>query len=390
MSDVFILSAKRSAIGTFGGALSQTPASSLLTHIMHDAISESGLQGDQIQSSILGNVMHTSPEDPYLSRRCAIEAGLPQTSTALAVNRLCGSGLQAIIQTVMAIRLGDISAGLASGVEMMSRIPYGSPDMRFGKKMGEAPFVDMLLGPLTDPFGNGHMGITAENVAAKFHISRQMQDEMAVESHRRATAAIEQGYFKDQIVPVDAFHGRKTKRFDTDEHVRCDANLENMASLRSVFQKDGTVTAGNASGINDGAASLVLADEAMAKTATPLARIVSYGHSGVDPAIMGMGPVDASSQALQRAGLTISDIDIVESNEAFAAQACAVSQELGLDPAIVNPNGGAIALGHPIGATGAIITTKLIHELRRTKGRYGLATMCIGGGQGVALVIEAL
>ena len=390
MLDVFILSANRSAIGTFGGALSQTPASDLLTKVMHQTIANSGISGEQIGTSILGNVMHTSPEDPYLSRRCAIDAGLPQTSTALAVNRLCGSGLQAIIQTTMAIKLGDVSAGLASGVEMMSRTPYAAPHMRFGKKMGDATFVDMLLGPLTDPFGNGHMGITAENVAKQFNITRQMQDEMAVDSHARATNAIEKGYFKDQIIPIEAVQGRKTIRFETDEHVRCDANLENMASLRAVFQKDGSVTAGNASGINDGAASLVLVNEEVAKTSSPIARIVSYGHSGLDPAIMGMGPVNASRQALARAGLSINDIDVVESNEAFAAQACAVTNELGFDPAIVNPNGGAIALGHPVGATGAIIATKLIHELRRTNKRYGLATMCIGGGQGVALVIEAL
>ena len=388
-SEVFILSAKRSAIGTFGGSLAQTPASALLQSIMKGSIEQSGLDAASIGLSVLGNVVHTSPEDPYLSRKCSIEAGLPQTSTAIAVNRLCGSGLQAIIQTAMTIKCGDTKAGLASGVEMMSRAPHITPDMRFGHKMGDATFVDMLLGPLTDPFGHGHMGITAENVAAQFDISREQQDEFACESHNRAVHAIDNGYFKDQIIAFDAKAGRKTISFDTDEHIRRDASFEQMSGLRPVFQKDGTVTAGNASGINDGAASLVLGNEEMAKTTTPLARIVSYGHAGLDPAIMGMGPVDASRQALNRAGLSITDIDVSESNEAFAAQACAVARSLDFDPLKVNPNGGAIALGHPVGATGAIIATKLIYELKRTNGRYGLATMCIGGGQGVAVIIEA-
>jgi len=390
MSDTFIFSAKRSAVGTFGGALSQTMPRALLGAVMKEAIADSGIDASHLSSSILGNVIHTQMEDPYLARACAIDAGLPSQSTAFAVNRLCGSGLQAIIQTMMAIKLGDITAGIASGVEVMSRAPHIAPQMRFGQKMGDATFVDMLLGPLTDPFGHGHMGITAENVATQFNISREQQDAMAVESHRRAVNAIDNGYFAGQIVPIEARMGRKTVLFDTDEHIRRDASIEQMAGLRSVFQKDGTVTAGNASGINDGAASLVLGGEAMAKDHTPEARIISYGHSGVEPSIMGMGPVEASRQALSRANLTISDIAIIESNEAFAAQACAVSQELGADPAIVNPNGGAIALGHPIGATGAIIATKLVHELHRTNKQYGLATMCIGGGQGVAIVIEKL
>ena len=389
-SEVYILSAKRSAVGTFGGSLAQTGASALLQTIMQGAIAQSGIDASSIGLSVLGNVIHTSPEDPYLSRLCSIKAGLPQASTAISVNRLCGSGLQAIIQTAMTIKSGDTQAGLASGVEMMSRAPHIAPDMRFGRKMGEAVFVDMLLGPLTDPFGHGHMGITAENVASQFDISRTQQDEFACQSHARATNAIDKGYFKEQIIPFEAKSGRKTITFDTDEHVRRDASLEGMASLRPVFQKDGTVTAGNASGINDGAASLVLANEESAKQTKPMARIVSYGHAGLDPAIMGMGPVDASRQALQRAGLSIADIDVIESNEAFAAQACAVAKSLDFDPDKVNPNGGAIALGHPVGATGAIIMTKLIYELKRANGRYGLATMCIGGGQGVAVIIEAL
>ena len=390
MSDIFILSAKRSAIGTFGGSLAQTPAREVLTPVMREAIAASGIDGEAITSSILGNVVHTASEDPYLSRLCAVEAGLPHHSTAYAVNRLCGSGLQAIIATIMALKLGDISAGLASGVEMMSRAPHIAPDMRFGKKMGGTSFVDMLLAPLTDPFGHGHMGITAENVAKQFDISREQQDEAAVISHQRAAHAVAAGYFTDQIVPIEAVSGRKTVTFDQDEHIRADVSLSDMAKLRAVFQKDGTVTAGNASGINDGAAALVLANEEMAKDVKPIARIVSYGHAGLDPAIMGMGPVGATRQALERAGLRADDLDVIESNEAFAAQACAVTKRLGLNPEKVNPNGGAIALGHPVGATGAIITTKLIHELKRTNGRYGLATMCIGGGQGVALIIEAL
>ena len=390
MSDIFILSAKRSAIGTFGGSLAHTPAHGVLTPVMREAIAASGLDGKAITSSILGNVVHTASEDPYLARLCAVEAGLPHHSTAYAVNRLCGSGLQAIIATIMALKLGDISAGLASGVEMMSRAPHIAPDMRFGKKMGDTSFVDMLLAPLTDPFGHGHMGITAENVAKQFDISREQQDEAAVISHQRAAHAVAAGYFTDQIVPIEAVAGRKTVTFAQDEHIRANVSLADMAKLRAVFQKDGTVTAGNASGINDGAAALVLANEEMAKDVTPIARIVSYGHAGLDPAIMGMGPVGATQQALERAGLRADDLDVIESNEAFAAQACAVTKRLGLNPDKVNPNGGAIALGHPVGATGAIITTKLIHELKRTNGRYGLATMCIGGGQGVALIIEAL
>lgn len=390
MSDVFIFSAKRSAIGTFGGSLAQTTARQTLSNVFSAAIEASGISAEKLDSAIIGNVIHTASEDPYLSRACALDCGLPQTSTALAVNRLCGSGLQAIIQTVMAIKLGDIAGGIAGGVEMMSRAPHIAPDMRFGRKMGDTVFTDMLLAPLTDPFGHGHMGITAENIAKQFGISREAQDGFATESHRRATNAIENGYFQEQIVPIEAIAGRKTKTFAQDEHVRTTACYEDMAKLRSVFLKDGSVTAGNASGINDGASALVIGGEAFTKSASPMARIVSYGHAGVAPEIMGMGPVSATQQALNRAGLTVNDLDVIESNEAFAAQACAVSQELNLDPTRVNPNGGAIALGHPVGATGAIITTKLIHELKRIKGRYGLATMCIGGGQGVALIIEAL
>lgn len=390
MSEVYVFAAKRSAIGTFGGSLAQTSARQLLTHVMQATIQASQIDPDRLGSSVIGNVIHTEAHDPYLARACALDAGLSSDSTAIAVNRLCGSGLQAIIQATMAIKLGDVSGAIAGGVEMMSRAPHIAPQMRFGHKMGDAAMIDMLLAPLTDPFGHGHMGITAENVADKFGISRERQDAFAIESQRRAAHAIDQGYFTDQIIPFEAVAGRKTKLFAQDEHLRRGASLEDMAKLRAVFQKEGTVTAGNASGINDGAAALILGDDEMAKSTRPLARLVSYGHSGVDPAIMGMGPVAASQQALARAGLATKDLDVIESNEAFAAQACAVSQELDLDTSRVNPNGGAIALGHPVGATGAIIATKLIHELHRIKGRYGLATMCIGGGQGVAVVLEAL
>ena len=387
---IYIVSAQRSAIGTFGGTLKNTSAAEILTPIMQDAIAKSGVSADVIDTTVLGNVIHTTAIDPYLARKCSVDAGISHNATAYAINRLCGSSLQAIINVVMAIRLGDSEIGLAAGVEHMSGAPHILPDLRFGNKMGNSTTTDMLLAPLTDPFGHGHMGITAENVAKKFNISRDEMDEFAAESHRRAAMATDTGYFTAQITPLTLKVRRKDVVFATDEHFRRDIDANQFADLRPAFDAQGIVTAGNSSGINDGAAALVLACEDAMKTAgaQPLARIVAYGHSGVDPAIMGIGPVAASQQALARAGLSIDDLDVVESNEAFAAQACAVNHELGLDPAKVNPNGGAIALGHPIGATGAIIATKLVHELQRINGRYGLATMCIGGGQGVALIIE--
>ncbi len=320
----------------------------------------------------------------------AMEAGVPKTAPAMTLNRLCGSGLQAIISAAQMIKLGDASVTLAGGTECMSRSAYAVPAARWGQKMGDTGLVDMMLGALSDPFGNGHMGITAENVSQRYQVSRDEQDAAAFESHKRAAAAIRDGRFKEQIAPIELATRKGTTTFETDEHVRMDVSPADMSKLRPAFKRDGTVTAGNASGLNDGAAAVVLAG---AKTARdrdlkPLARLVSYAVSGVDPSEMGMGPVPAVQDALARAGLKVGDIDVVESNEAFAAQACAVTKALGFDPAKVNPNGGAIALGHPIGATGAIIAIKAIYELHRTGGRYGLATMCIGGGQGIAMVIE--
>lgn len=339
---------------------------------------------------MLGNVIHCEPRDAYAARIASIGAGIPQASPAMAVNRLCGSGLQAIVSAAQSILLGDVEIAIGAGAEIMSRAPYFVPGARWGLKMGEGALQDGLLGALTDPFSAIHMGVTAENVAACYGISREDQDQVALESQRRAAHAIEEGYFRDQIVPVEVMVRRQPVAFDTDEFVRTDAAAEDFAALRPVFQKDGTVTAGNASGINDGAGAVVLASEAAVQSRglNPLARLVAYGHAGVDPAFMGIGPVPATRNALKKAGLTIADLDVIESNEAFAAQACAVSRELGFDPAKVNPNGSGISLGHPVGATGAIITTKLVSELHRTGGRYGLATMCIGGGQGIAAIWE--
>jgi acetyl-CoA C-acetyltransferase len=328
----------------------------------------------------------------YLSRVAALEGGLPQETAALTLNRLCGSGLQAIVSAAQTILLGDTDVALGGGAESMSRGIYGVTGLRWGARMGDSQTIDMMVGALTDPFDTVHMGITAENVAERYGISRQAQDEFAVESQKRAASAIEKGNFKEQIVPVEIKSRKGTVSFDTDEHVRGDASLEGAGKLRAVFKSDGTVTAGNASGINDAAAAVVMMEAGAAQRAgrKPIARLVSYGHSGVDPKYMGIGPVPAVKKALERAGLSIGDIDVIESNEAFAAQACAVSKELGLDPAKVNPNGGAIALGHPIGATGAILAIKAIYELKRTGGRYALVTMCIGGGQGIAAIFERL
>ena len=341
---------------------------------------------------MFGNVIHTEPRDAYLARVVAVEAGVPVSSPALTVNRLCGSGMQAIVSAAQMIMLGDTTTALAGGAECMSRAGHLLSSARWGQKMGETTATDMLLGALTDPFGHGHMGITAENVAGSNGITRDAQDLLAVESHRRATKAIAEGRFKDQIVPIEIADRKGKRVFDTDEHVRADVSTATLAELRPAFRKDGTVTAGNASSINDGAAALVLMEggEATRRGLKPLARIVAYGHAGVEPGEMGMGPVPAVRRALDRAGLGVGDLDVIESNEAFAAQACAVAAGLGLPADRTNPNGGAIALGHPVGASGAIITVKLIHELHRVGGRYGLATMCIGGGQGIALIVERI
>ena len=390
MTDVFLLSAARTAIGSFGGSLKDQRPGELAAHVAKAAIERAGVDAAQIGNVVLGNVVHCEPRDAYAARIAAIGAGVPQECPALTVNRLCGSGLQAIISAAQSIMLGDCNVAIGAGAEIMSRAPYFLPAARWGQKMGDAVAQDGLIGALTDPFQAIHMGVTAENVAARYGISREEQDALAFVSQKRAANAIAQGYFKDQIVPVDVLVRRKLVPFNTDEFVRADAAADDFGKLKPVFQKEGTVTAGNASGINDGASAVVLASAAAVSASglKPLARLVSYGHAGVDPAYMGIGPVPATRRALEKAGLTIADLDVIESNEAFAAQACAVSKELGFDPAKVNPNGSGISLGHPIGATGAIITTKLVHELRRVGARYGLATMCIGGGQGIAAIWE--
>ncbi|WP_394198831.1 acetyl-CoA C-acyltransferase family protein [Litoreibacter albidus] len=389
MSEIMILSGARTAIGTFGGALAGTPPIDLGAAVSKAAMERAGVDPAQIGHVAFGHVINTEPRDMYLSRAAAMQAGIPDTVPAMNVNRLCGSGVQAIVSIIQSLMLGDAEFGLAGGAENMSRAPYIMPQTRWGQKMGDAQAQDMMLGALNCPFGTGHMGITAENVASEHGITREAQDAFALESQTRAARAIEAGYFKDQIVPVEVRVKRDMVAFDTDEHPKA-TSLDVLSGLRAVFQKDGTVTAGNASGINDGAGALVLATEAAAKASglTPRARIIGYAHAGVRPEVMGIGPVPAVQNLLKKTGLKASDFDVIESNEAFAAQALAVSQELGFDPDQVNPNGGAIALGHPVGATGAIITVKALHELERIGGSKALITMCIGGGQGIALAIE--
>lgn len=390
MSRVVITSGVRTAIGDFGGALAGLPPCDLAVEVAKEAIARAGVSPALINQSVFGNVIHTEPRDMYLSRVAAIGAGVPESSPALTLNRLCGSGLQAVITAAEQIILGNGDIVLAGGAENMSRVGHLMSAARFGAKMGDVSATDMMTGALTDPFGNGHMGVTAENVAAASGIDRSAQDALAFESHQRAAAAIKAGHFKEQILSLTVRQGRKDVVFDTDEHVRADLKAEDLEKLRPAFRKDGTVTAGNASGINDGAAALVLASEDVAdKNGMPkLAIIRASALGGVAPEVMGMGPVPAVTLALDRAGLKVSDLSCIESNEAFAAQACAVSNALGFPPQITNPNGGAIALGHPVGASGAIILIKLIYELRRTGGRFGLATMCIGGGQGIAMIVE--
>ncbi|WP_298429208.1 beta-ketothiolase BktB [uncultured Jannaschia sp.] len=391
MSDVVILSARRTAIGTFGGSLAAIPPIELATLAARAAIADAGIEGAQIGASVFGHVINTEPRDMYLSRVAAMQADVPETVPAMNVNRLCGSGVQAIVSGTQALALGDADFALVGGAENMSRSPFILPDARWGAKMGDVAGRDMMLGALNCPFGTGHMGVTAENVAAEHGVSRADQDAFALQSQERAATAIAEGRFADQIVPVMVRRRREEVAFEVDEHPKA-STMETLGGLRSVFQKDGTVTAGNASGINDGAAALVLAraDAADAAGLTPRARILGYGHAGVRPEVMGIGPVPAVRALLERTGLSVGDFDVIESNEAFASQALAVTAELGLDPARVNPNGGAIALGHPVGATGAIITVKALHELERTGGRRALITMCIGGGQGIALAIERI
>ncbi|NML48409.1 acetyl-CoA C-acyltransferase family protein [Ramlibacter sp. G-1-2-2] len=388
--EVFVLSAARTAIGTFGGALKDVPLTQLATTAVKEALVRSGVAAADIGHVVMGNVIPTDTRDAYLSRVAAIEAGIPKETPAFNVNRLCGSGLQAVVSAAQTLLLGEAEFAIGAGAEAMSRGPYFMNGARWGARMGDAVATDYMLGILHDPFGKIHMGITAENVAAQEGITREVQDQVAVESHRRAAAAIAEGRFKSQIVPVELVTRKGTTLFEVDEHVRADTSLDQLAKMKPAFKKDGTVTAGNASGLNDGAAALVLAsgDAVKARGLKPMARLVSYAHAGVEPSLMGLGPVPATQLALKRAGLKVSDLDVIESNEAFAAQACAVTRKLDLDPAKVNPNGSGISLGHPVGATGAIIATKAIYELQRVGGRYALVTMCIGGGQGIAAIFE--
>lgn len=389
--EIYVIGAARTAIGTFGGALKDVPNTQLATTAVKAAIERAGIAPDAVGHVVMGNVIPTDTKDAYLSRVAAIDAGCPVETPAFNVNRLCGSGLQAIVSAAQAIALGDCDVAIGGGSESMSRGPYFDTAARWGARMGDAKSIDYMLGILHDPWQKMHMGITAENVAERYKISRHMQDELAVLSQQRAAAAIAAGYFKDQIVAVEMASRKGTIIFDTDEHVRGVTTVDTLAAMKPAFKKDGgSVTAGNASGINDGAAAvtLVAGDRVQGLGVKPLARLVGYAHAGVDPAYMGIGPVPATQKVLARTGLKIQDMDVVEANEAFAAQACAVIQELGLDPAKVNPNGSGISLGHPVGATGAIITTKAIYELHRTGGRYALVTMCIGGGQGIAAIFE--
>jgi len=389
---VVFLSAVRTAIGTFGGSLKDIPATQLGATCVREAIARAGINKSKIGSCVFGNVIQTDTRDPYLARVAGIDGGLPIDTPAMTVNRLCGSGLQAIISAAQQISLGDIDIAVAGGAESMSRAPYLVPAQRWGRKMGDTRMIDTLLGALNDPFGYGHMGVTAENVAEKWNIARHEQDALAYRSHRNALSAQQEGRFVEQIVPVTITKRAGSDTFDKDEHIRADVTEDELAKLKAVFKEGGTVTPGNASGINDGAAALVLMDRKTAETQglIPIARLIGYGHAAVDPSEMGIGPVPAVKSLMHKTGMTIENMDVIESNEAFAAQACAVEKELGLMPDKTNPNGGAIALGHPVGATGAILTVKTIYELKRTDGRFGLITMCIGGGQGIAAIVENL
>jgi len=391
MKDIVLLDGARTAIGTFGGALASTAPIDLATVATEAAMERSGVEPEQIGNVVFGHVINTEPRDMYLSRVAAMQAGIPNGTPAMNVNRLCGSGAQAIVSAVQSLAMGDADFAVAGGAEAMSRSPFIIPSQRWGQKMGDVKTLDMMLGALNCPFGTGHMGVTAENVANEHQITREDQDSFALTSQTRAAAAIEAGHFDSQIAPVDVMVKREKVPFKTDEHPKA-TTAEALAGLRPVFQKDGSVTAGNASGINDGAAAMVLATAEAAEAAglKPKARILGYAHAGVRPEVMGIGPIPAVQNLMKRTGLSVDDFDVIESNEAFAAQAIAVNKELGLDTTKVNPNGGAIALGHPVGATGAIITIKALYELERTGGTKGLITMCIGGGQGIALAIERL
>lgn len=390
-NQVYVVSAARTAIGSFGGTLKDQSLCHIATHAVKSALERSGIHPDAIDHVVMGNVIPTEPRDAYLSRVASVDSGIPIETPAFNVNRLCGSGLQAIVSAAQSIMLGDADIAIGGGAESMSRGPYLLPAMRWGARLADSVAVDYMNGILHDPWNRNHMGITAENVAKRYGITRQQQDELAVESQRRAAHAIASGYFENQIAPLEIKTRRGSDMFAVDEHVRKNATYDQLESMKPVFIKDtGTVTPGNASGINDGASAIVLAGEKTISSMNlvPLARLVGYSHAGVDPDYMGIGPVPATQQVLRRTGLTLNDIDVIEANEAFAAQACAVIQELGLDPSKVNPNGSGISLGHPVGATGAIISTKAIYELHRIRGRYALVTMCIGGGQGIAAIFE--
>jgi acetyl-CoA C-acetyltransferase len=388
MTDVMVVAGTRTAIGDYGGAFKDIPPTRLGSIAIREVLSRGKIDPASVGHVVMGSVIHGEARDMYLSRVAAVDAGVPVGTPALTVNRLCGSGLQAIVSAAQHIMLGDCGVAVAGGAESMSRAAYLLPSGRWGQRMGDAPVIDAMTAALHDPFGHGHMGVTAENIAAKYGFTRQQQDEYAVESHRRATRAKEKGFFSSQIVPVELKSRKGVEQFTTDEHVRADASLENLGKLKAVFKKDGTVTAGNASGLNDAAAVVVLMDSKAARNHKPMARLVAYAHAGVDPQLMGLGPIPAVKRVFEKAGLKPADMDLIESNEAFAVQAMAVTRDLGLDPAKVNPNGGAVALGHPIGATGCILTVKALYELERTQKRYALVTMCIGGGQGIAAIFE--
>jgi acetyl-CoA C-acetyltransferase len=389
--EVVVVSAVRTAIGTFGGSLKDIAPTDLAAQVVRESLTRANVEGKDVGHVVFGHVVNTEPKDMYLSRVAAINGGCSEGTPAFNVNRLCGSGLQAIVSASQSILLGDTDVAIGGGAENMSRAPFASLNMRWGARMGDTKMVDMMIGALHDPFHTIHMGITAENIAAKWGITREVQDALAVESHNRAQRATEAGHFKGQIMPVMLKSKKGDVAYTVDEHFRPNCTMADMVKLKPAFLKEnGTVTAGNASGINDAAAAVVLMEAATAKARglKPMARLVAYAHAGVDPKYMGIGPVPATQLALKRAGLTVNDLDVIEANEAFAAQACAVSKDLGLDPAKVNPNGSGISLGHPIGATGALITVKALHELERIQGRYALVTMCIGGGQGIAAIFE--